>query len=826
MDGKFRYRGGRGRWHGKRAVGVGLALVLMAAGLVGCAGGSGSDGTQGGSGESGGASSDASQGALLGTDGSSDGKGRFLEQELFFPKNVTDVSAIAKQADGAILAVGQDEAATAYYVLRSDDQGENWESTLLEGVDLSSVVSAAISPDGEGVLLDNYGNYAALSPNGSAPNGGMDFSMPNNHDVTVVTGGGDTGSGTAGDGADGGADGGATRGGLTGYDVANGSLALPDCSDGNQNQVMCASYMQEGDLLVLDREGELYRANLADGTTEKLAVDIQEPIEYFTVAGNRILAVTSTGMRQIDSQSGKVIEDEALREATDGIDTRSAEVGTYPIVFAEGNEEDSVIYVSHEGLFYHQGGGSVSEQLIDGELVSLGDGSISFGSAITLGETTYLVLAKDSLGNSRLFRYGYDTDAPSVPQGELTVYALEDSQVLMQAVSLFQKENPNVFVKKEIGLSGQDSVTAEDALRTLSTDILAGDGPDVLILDGMPTDSYIEKGILADISPLVEELESDSSQGIFTNIADAYRRDGKIYGMPSHFFVSMLVGDKEALASCGSVPELADYATRLGEEHPDENILAPLTAEGLLNELYYMDSANWVSDDGIPSEEAIRGFLSAAQALYGLYGEGDISNPNVTNYTFQNGTLYGSLSFGEMYRMRRQALLSFGTAVNLDNMGQLYAWEAKAGGEYQVFGKEDASFVPYVSVGILAGQEENEAAREFVRVLLGKDCQTISRDGFPVNHAAFEAQQETQDEYMFGFGGENGELYSVDVGGLSDSQISRLADELSSIRRVAWTDRVVQELVVGEGKKCLQGEQGLDEAVDSIMQKVRLYEAE
>lgn len=42
-------------------------------------------------------------------------------------------------------------------------------------------------------------------------------------------------------------------------------------------------------------------------------------------------------------------------------------------------------------------------------------------------------------------------------------------------------------------MTDDNGVTLEDALKTLSTDILAGNGPDVLILDGMPVDSYVEK---------------------------------------------------------------------------------------------------------------------------------------------------------------------------------------------------------------------------------------------------------------------------------------------------------------------------------------------
>ena len=47
---------------------------------------------------------------------------------------------------------------------------------------------------------------------------------------------------------------------------------------------------------------------------------------------------------------------------------------------------------------------------------------------------------------------------------------------------LFQKKYPDVYVNIETGMSGDDSVTDTDALKVLNTEIMAGTGPDVLLL--------------------------------------------------------------------------------------------------------------------------------------------------------------------------------------------------------------------------------------------------------------------------------------------------------------------------------------------------------
>ena len=48
---------------------------------------------------------------------------------------------------------------------------------------------------------------------------------------------------------------------------------------------------------------------------------------------------------------------------------------------------------------------------------------------------------------------------------------------------MFRKSHPDVYVKQEIGLSGDYGMTKEDAVRNLNTSLLAGEGPDLLLLD-------------------------------------------------------------------------------------------------------------------------------------------------------------------------------------------------------------------------------------------------------------------------------------------------------------------------------------------------------
>ena len=83
---------------------------------------------------------------------------------------------------------------------------------------------------------------------------------------------------------------------------------------------------------------------------------------------------------------------------------------------------------------------------------------------------------------------------------------------------MFQKEHPEIRIEIQDGMTGKDGVTATDAIKNLNTEIMAGEGPDVMLLDGLLEEDYIEKGMLEDISGIVE------SAGILENIRDVYTR--------------------------------------------------------------------------------------------------------------------------------------------------------------------------------------------------------------------------------------------------------------------------------------------------------------
>ena len=137
-----------------------------------------------------------------------------------------------------------------------------------------------------------------------------------------------------------------------------------------------------------------------------------------------------------------------------------AVTGSHPVVMAAGPEKDTIYLALDKGLFRHVIGGTVIEQVADGALNSLGDPQMSLLSMEVFSDEALVILYNEI----QLYRYVYDPNLPAVPEEQISIYSLEEDYTIRQAVSLYQKKNPGVYIRYEVGMSGDDGVTREDEI--------------------------------------------------------------------------------------------------------------------------------------------------------------------------------------------------------------------------------------------------------------------------------------------------------------------------------------------------------------------------
>lgn len=708
--------------------------------------------------------------------------GRFLENELSLPEKIKTICCMRKLSDGSLEAIGRDDG-DQHWILKSTDQGKRWEKTAITGLPKEFIPTTAIAPDGTAALIpyakDKQVSVSLAKKDGSTEKISLEFSGNQKEDF----------------------------------------------------QIEQAAYDSKGVLFLQALDGTLYQA-APDGKCKKAFDTNGRRVNYFGIAGNILLAVSEDSILLFDTVQGKRLpEENSLNDyiqKNKEMASRDTDIGS-PIVFTEGEEEGSILFADKEGIFHYQMGGSVIEQLMDNSMSSLNSGDSLYYDMAAFDSSHILIATK----SNTIYQYTYDKEAASVPDQELTVYALDESVYLRQAVTLFQKIYPDIHINLEIGLSGKDGVTLEDALSVLNTNILAGKGPDVLILDGMPTDRYIEKGVLEDISDIVTDI--DRNDGIFKNIMEASRQGDAIYAMPSRLMISVLEGKENITKAGGSLETLAGTLTELQKQSADATVnTLPLKGPKLLlRDLFYADSASWKTKDGKIQSEALTNYLRIAKQIY----DSD-THKRKEEETMDANTSYTALYSGELVGSHQctglltgQWKYSFGTLTDIFGLQTICSSRKKSKTDYCLLNRDRVkSFIPYLTAGVTKGNN-TEAGKNFVKVLLGKKAESNESNGIPVNRAAFdEVLQEKLDAQNVKDGSslvmsspDSEKTYGFTYINLTQQDIDRFTNFIEELDQPAMTDRTIQNIILEQGKKHLLGEQDLNQTVDAILKKVNLY---
>lgn len=715
------------------------------------------------------------------------GVGRFLESEVELPGEITDILTLRKLSDGSLGLVGKNEEKKKYYVLKTKDLGENWEKQELKGLPEEHLPHAAMALDGT-VILISFAQSGVVKGKQVGPKGTIkDF-----------------------------------------------SFQLPESS--SQNQVRQILYDSAGDLYVNDASGSLLQVDPSSGSCKKAFDTSGASVRYFYIAGEVLTAVHDDGVMLFDAKTKKQLGAESVLDDIVKKNRKLSSVDTdtgTPMVFSAGVKADGMIYANESGVFHFTRGGSVAEQLVDGSLTALSGGDIFFLAQEMMDEDHIFLAVSDETSKNKLLLYSYDKKAASVPAQELTVYALDESNVVRKAITSFQKKHPDIYVKLEFGLSGDDSVTLEDALNVLNTNILAKKGPDVLILDGMPLESYMEKGILVDIGDVVDEV--DKADGIFSNIREGSTKDGKIYAMPARILLPVIEGDEKVVKAGGSLEALAKYAGQLSKSET-KGVIPAKGARTLLRDFYYADSALWLKEDGSLDQAALTQYLKNTKLMYDL--NPDKEQEDSLDQQVGDGTMEGSKvgTHNDAGLITGEWKLAFGSLAGISNVQMICSARSQTKSDYDLLNREKVkSYIPSVMAGVTAGGQ-TEMAKEFIKELLEEKSGSDS-DGIPVNRTAFEqACKEKMDDpavkedsgisFNFNGSGEDDKVYGFSLINLKQSDVDRLTGMVEGLTKPAMTNRVIQELVLEQGEKYLRDEQSLEQAVGTIMQKVNLYLAE
>ncbi|MDE7284195.1 MAG: extracellular solute-binding protein [Lachnospiraceae bacterium] len=513
----------------------------------------------------------------------------------------------------------------------------------------------------------------------------------------------------------------------------------------------------------------------------------------------------------------------------------------YKMYFFAG--EEGVIYIAgKKGLYRHVIGGSVMEQIIDGSRYAFA--SYEIVAMTMLADNTFLTLFTDG----RLARYVYDPDVETVPDDSLKVYSLNDNDTIRQAIALYKIAYPGIAVEYEIGMEKGSSVTREDALKKLNTKIMAGEGPDVLILDDMPIDSYIEKGLLVDLSTILDSL--DDEEELFDNIVQEMKKDDKVYAIPCEIQIPVMAGAEKYISQLEDLESIADMMEKLRADNPGKPLLDIYTEKGIMRYFAMSCVPAWTTESGELDSEMIAQFLEQTKRIYDAQIDGlpaeviEEDKRKNANWLKGIGELDGSIENTKYLRTLQNAhkyikgeiQLAYTALSHVSGYNEIISInevENFEGSKWTVMnGQSSNVFCAKTLLGINAASKRTDQAENFIRVCLGKENQSNLDDGLAVNKAAFE------ENFIFDTSMTNGEYSAIDMTteeGLTlhfivyppnEEQIADLRKCVEEADTPYIENTVLENVVYEEGILYMQGAQSLEDAVSAIEKKISIYLAE
>lgn len=767
----------------KKILALGLTTALL---LAGC-------GPSAGAGESGQAGQSGAVGNTVGQSGGSaenDQKamGRYMESDISLPEEV-EYALNLRLSDGGAEVTSWD--GTLY---RTQDQGQNWQSVSRVPEELGEKLATGMT------------SYFSQNRAGDAIAGYIEFSRDEEGNVDYES---------------------STH--IHNLYLADGSLIPLELPD--EEYIHSAVCDGEG-TFYLASGSRVYRVNGQDGSMEVLA-EVSGRCDYLTVCG-KYLMIQGVDLQIYDLEENKVAEqDVTLCEFLKPWLGQSGDVGSRPYLLYMSQAEGQSLYVlTEKGLYHHTLYGSTMEQLIDGSLCSMSDPLKNFVGMVQLGDVFWVLYS-----GGLLKQYTYDPTISTMPENILRIWGLYEDEDIQRVVSAFGQTHPDFYLTYEHPLGEDTGMTREDAMKVLSTELATGNGPDVLLLDELPYDTYVEKGVLADLTATLD----GTGERYMDAVRASYQRNGGQYAMPMSISVPVLMGERDKIQGLSSLEQLAELVEEARASQPEGSLLGFCRAENALRLLAIGSMGSWMDENGGVNQKAIQEFLTLSKRIYDaqlsglsareqnameerqLYVNGRPAIQTAASYQLTNG-----MFFGQPYAMGM-------VDNNLSVMGS-YSTVA------EILKMQGMDFVPMPGQSQFQGQTSkilavNEASKvkeqalELVAYALSTQFVEESyMYGGSTNWDALEAQAAKEQREGFGacmsFEDINGNERMISVDTPSQEAMEALWQLMEACQGVSQCDSRVYDAVIEEGQKALTGELTVEEAVRAIEKKVALYLAE
>jgi len=359
----------------------------------------------------------------------------------------------------------------------------------------------------------------------------------------------------------------------------------------------------------------------------------------------------------------------------------------------------------------------------------------------------------------------------------------------------------------------------------LTTEIISGNVPDLICASSeMPIQTYASKGLLEDLYPYLDADEGIGGRaGLMEDVLHAFEFDGKLYKIPSSFYVLTVIGAPSVVG-----PEQGwtmDEFNAVMAQHPDAEAFSEMTRDNLLLMAYAFGGSKYVDWET---------------------GRCSFDSPDFIKLLEYAKTYPAEINYDEDYEYvsdyeklaRGQAIV---TMVSIGDFDSYAEYKAALGGSVAFKGfpndVNNGSIFMDSDSGILMSSKcvDKDGAWQLIRSLLTEEYQTENVWwGFPVNKAAFDqkVKEATTPEMGYDEDGKYVELpryttgwgeNEIPVYALKQADIDELMSFFGSIDTVFRYDTKIMEIIQDCAAPFFAGQKSANDTASLIQNRVSLY---
>lgn len=396
----------------------------------------------------------------------------------------------------------------------------------------------------------------------------------------------------------------------------------------------------------------------------------------------------------------------------------------------------------------------------------------------------------------------------------LKIYSLKENSMIRSSLAFFRREHTDISINYTVGYTGEDGFSVSDAIRKLNTEIMADEGPDIIVLDNLPVEEYISKGVLEPVTDIVNEKKDE----IFFNMIEGYNKESEIFCVPTTFRIPVIIGNSEVVSAESSKAVIDQM------EQQESPVLTrqdfPYAA------MYMFVTSDMVEKDGM-NEEKLTAYYNDLLRLKEMgnvtdkiVGESDYSmNQTVDIFPYGESDVPSDIYFGE-------AKAGVGQIAYVDSYIKLKSARKQADIQFDYLNKSGGNYyIPTEVLGINSRSSYKDAAKEFLSLYLTEEVQNTNTMGFSINRNSMRNSAAVTDspQYYSTIYKNLEDTSGLDLYTLSTDEFNELLQFVELADTPVRVDAVVTETVMEQADKILYEGLDVQTAVKTVCDKINLY---